>query len=131
MASRVIRYNALVRILRDPGRRVYVKFEKFGRRRWINNYGEIPRYINSADGDPWDVIVPGYPMLETNKSFRLKELLGVYRLPNGNHKLIVDIYDNLFVQDKSCIRAEVENYKRKYEAHTGLRGSVVYFQGAC
>ena len=93
---------------------------------WISNYGEIPNLINKADDDPWDVIVPGYPRLETSKNFRIKELLGVYKLPNGNHKLIIDIYDELH-QDRGRVRTDMKKFKSKYEERTKLLGNIIYF----
>lgn len=125
--TNIIAYNNLLKILKDPAKKIFVILQRFGRGKWINNYGEIPKYINAADGDPWDILVPGYPMMETTRSFRLKELLGVYQLPNGNHKLIIDIYDTMLSQDKSRIRTDIIDYKRKYEARTGLRGKIIYF----
>lgn len=125
--TNIIAYNNLLKILKDPTKKIFVILQRFGRGKWINNYGEIPKYINAADGDPWDILVPGYPMMETTRSFRLKELLGVYQLPNGNHKLIIDIYDTMLSQDKSRIRTDIIDYKRKYEARTGLRGKIIYF----
>ncbi len=96
-------------------------------RPFISNYGEIPSLINAADGDPWDVLIPGYPRLETSRKFRLKELLGIYKLPDGNHKLIVDIHDRLLHQDKCMIKDEIEKFKAKYEKRTKLHGSIIYF----
>ena len=123
--ARVITFDALVRLLRQPDKRIYIKLQNF-KKPWIANYGEIPKFINKADNDPWDVIVPGYPRLETTKSFRIKELLGVYKLPNGNHKLIVDIYDELY-QDKNRIRMDMNKFKKKYQERTKLLGNIIYF----
>jgi inorganic pyrophosphatase len=123
--ARVIAFDALVRLLRQSDKRIYVKLQDF-KKPWIANYGEIPKFINKADNDPWDVIIPGYPRLETTKSFRIKELLGVYKLPNGNHKLIIDIYDELY-QDKARIRSDVNKFKKKYEERTKLLGNIIYF----
>ena len=104
---------------------IKIKLEK-RRKPFIKNYGEIPNYINNADGDPWDILVPGYPILKTNKSFEFKELLGVYMLPDGNHKLIIDI-DASLNQNKGNVKKDVLNFKRKYEKHTGMKGSIIYF----
>jgi len=93
---------------------------------FIKNYGEIPIFINRADGDPWDVIVPGYPKLETDKPIKLKKLLGVYTLPNGNHKLIVDV-QTPHVKDYPKSYKDVLAFQKKYEKHTKLAGSVIYF----
>ena len=34
----------------------------------LKHYGEIPKTINKADGDPWDVAVPGYNSLPIGKN---------------------------------------------------------------
>lgn len=95
---------------------------KFG----TNNYGEIPAFINPADGDPWDVIVPGYPLLPTNTPFASKHFMGVFVLPNGNHKLIVDI-QSPYQQDKEKAMKEIHRYQQRYNAFTGLDGYTVFF----
>tara|TARA_R110002074_G_scaffold87339_1_gene192810 strand:- start:10177 stop:10551 length:375 start_codon:yes stop_codon:yes gene_type:complete len=96
------------------------------RKPFINNYGEIPGYINAADGDPWDIIVPGYKQLETGKPIKLKKLIGVYTIPNGNHKLIVDVHTNS-IRDNELFKKEVNRFRKRYEKHNKLRGSVIYF----
>lgn len=124
--GRLITFYSLVKLITNSNKPIHVRLENF-KRPFISNYGEIPEYINAADNDPWDIIIPGYPPLETNKSFKIKEFLGVYKLPNGNHKLIIDIHDTLFHQDKERIKREVEIFKKKYEARTKLVGNIVYF----
>ena len=96
------------------------------RKPFINNYGEIPGYINAADGDPWDIIVPGYPELDFGVPVKLKKLLGVYTIPNGNHKLIIDVYSK-HSRDEDLFRREINTFRRKYDNHNKLRGSVIYF----
>ena len=61
---------------------------KFG----IKNYGEIPSYINKADGDPWDIYAPGYnSKFPVNTPFLIDKIIGILVLENGNHKLAVRI----------------------------------------
>ena len=106
-------------------KRIIVVMDKV-RRTFINNYGELPQFINKADGDPWDVIVPGYPKLPPGVPYDLKEIIGVYRLPNGNHKLIVDIYTDV-LKKFDRVKPEVNKFIRMYEKHTGLKGTLEYF----
>ena len=94
-------------------------------KKFINNYGELPNYINNADGDPWDVIVPGYPSLDIEKPLRFKKLLGVYTLPDNNHKLIIDVHTS--VKKHKTIDNDVFVFKRKYEKHNKISGSVIFF----
>jgi len=122
---RTVTFPVVFRTLMIPRRGVQVVMEH-RKNKFINNYGELPQFINGADGDPWDVIVPGYATLEYGKPYRFKKLMGVYALPNGNHKLIVDVYTD-HERDVSKIQRQVRKFQKRYEEHTKLRGSVLYF----
>lgn len=50
------------------------------------NYGELPGLINPADGDPWDVIVPG--IYEPLEEADITQIIGFVPDSGGNHKLI-------------------------------------------
>ena len=126
MPARLVSFSRLFRYLNRQNRQdVYIVLEK-RKNGFINNYGEIPIFINRADGDPWDVIVPGYPKLVTDKPIKLKKLIGVFTLPDGNHKLIVDVYTP-YKKDYSKLYKDVSIFKKKYENLTKLTGSVIYF----
>merc|ERR1719478_145570 len=56
----------------------------------LKNYGEIVGFRNRADGDRWDIVVPGLvDQLPTDSRHRLSAVLGVIMLKGGNHKLVV------------------------------------------
>ena len=118
-------FSVIFRTLTIPRKDLKVVMED-RKHKFINNYGELPQYINGADGDPWDVIVPGYVTLEYGKPYRFKKLMGVYALPNGNHKLIVDVYTD-HVRDTSKIQKQVKKFQKRYEKHNKISGSVLYF----
>lgn len=92
-----------------------------------NNYGEILHTINPADGDPWDIIVPGYEKLEIDKEYIIKKLEGVIEMPNGNHKLIVDIFTNNIRFNNKHILNEIYTYRRLYNRICKKRGTVIIF----
>jgi len=122
----VIQFSQLYSVLRNMLRNeIYVNIDKT-RGNFINNYGQIPHYINKSDSDPWNVIVPGYRPLNKHKKYRIKELLGVYTVPTGNHKLIIDVHARAN-RDISTIHRDVTRFQKKYENHTKLKGSVLYF----
>ena len=50
------------------------------------NYGNFPNLINPADGEPWDVIVPGE--YKSKKKIKIAKIVGMVPMNNGNHKLI-------------------------------------------
>ena len=61
------------------------------------NYGEITGLRNMADGDRWDIIVPGYSYeIKTKTEYKIKDIIGVFLLDNGNHKIAVNLYLNGF-----------------------------------
>ena len=96
---------------------------KFG----VNNYGEIPGFINRADGDPWDIVVPGYPELPTKVPFRIKKIDGIVYMPNGNHKLIAELNCNKRRAVKEKRIKEINTYARKYNQYTGIKPLVIFF----
>jgi len=56
----------------------------------LKNYGEIVGFRNRADGDRWDVLVPGLnDQLPVASRHRLSTVLGVILIKGGNHKLVV------------------------------------------
>ena len=92
-----------------------------------NNYGEILNTFNPADGDAWDVIVPGYPKLEVNTKIKIKKLEGIIEMPNGNHKLIIDIFTDSQRLNKKKIYDEIYTYRRLYNYVCRKRGTVIMF----
>jgi len=93
-----------------------------------NNYGEVVDTINPADGDPWDIIVPGYSPLDTDMEYTIRSLEGVIIMPNGNHKLIVDVItDNIRSSFNNC-ESEVYKYRRLYNRICKKRGDVILYR---
>lgn len=107
---------------------VYVQLEKrpkkfmFG----LNHYGEIPSTLNHADGDPWDVLVPGYKNLPIGEKLKMKRILGVLLLGNGNHKLIVDVHSSE-MRNQEQANKELLSYKKRYAKHTKLLPRIIIF----
>ena len=105
------------------------KFEKrpskymFG----VNNYGEITNTINPSDGDPWDIVVPGYPPLDINVPYKIRKLEGVIIMPNGNHKLIVDVDTDLFRKTKKDCTDEIFTYRRLYNKICKKNGFIQFY----
>ena len=85
------------------------------------NYGEIPGLINASDGDPWDVLVPGLGKhLSLGRPYMIKNVLGIYLLENGNHKICVSVYDSDF--DATRAKEEIRRYVDRYCSFTTKRG---------
>lgn len=86
-----------------------------------NNYGEITgsRMRNRADGDNWDIVCPGYPVLP-RKEYRLKDIEGIIFLPNGNHKIVVDVHTTHKRYSKKAQEAEIKRYMKNYTKYTKI-----------
>ena len=96
-----------------------------------NNYGEIQDTLNPSDGDPWDVIVPGYSALNTDSIYNISQFEGVIIMPNGNHKLIVNIDTDLERDSFEKIKNEIYTYRRLYNKVCRKYGRVVFFKKNC
>ena len=92
-----------------------------------NNYGEILDTINPSDKDPWDVIIPGYKSFDINKTYSIKKLEGVIFMPNGNHKLVIDIFTNEQRKSYKKCKDEVFTYRRLYNKICRKRGQVIWY----
>jgi len=92
-----------------------------------NNYGEIPKLLNSSDGDAWDIFAPGYSYkhLKFDQEYKIKDLIGVFQLKNGNHKLAIKVYVNDF--DESKAKLEIKRYVNIYKRRTGKIGKWIAF----
>ena len=89
----------------------------------IVNHGEFINYMNPHDNCLWDAIIPGYNyQMSGNKEFTIKNILGYVYIPNGNHKIIIDLeLDNFnttqFMED---IRVFLSEYSRLNSIKTKL-----------
>lgn len=89
------------------------------------NYGEVVGLINKADGDRWDIFAPGYGKeLQFFKKYKIKSILGVYLLSNGNHKIAVKLYLPGF--DSKQASKEIDCYCKNYSNFTKIIGKYVH-----
>ena len=121
-------FERMIKLLMQPKVTLYTKLEHRPKKYMFGtkNYGEIPGFINKSDGDPWDVIVPGYNTLPVNKKLKIKNVEGVIFLPNGNHKIIINVHTN---EKRKCknIKKEIMNYTNNYAKIVKLKGLINYF----
>lgn len=94
------------------------------------NYGELPDFINRADGDPWDIVVPGYGRALPEKTpLAVASIIGWLRLENGNDKLFVRLKrappGYRFNAQKA--RSESRRYATTYMKTLSLRGKYQYW----
>ena len=57
----------------------------------IINHGEVKGYINSSDGDLWDVVIPGYKGKLKKSEYMSNEIIGIFVLNNGNSKIFMRV----------------------------------------
>ena len=94
------------------------------------NYGDIPHTLNAADGDPWDVFVPGYEArLPTKREYAIASAIGILQLANGNHKIAVRLKHapQRYRFDAHRAQIEMRRYAERYTTHVGVNGKLVFF----
>lgn len=116
--------HTLSYVLRNLEKSSVCQFEKrpnkymFG----IQNYGEIPLWINKADGDPWDIFAPGYKKAFVyNKNYEIEKVIGIFFLENGNHKIAVRI-KNVPIDSKKFEDEQIMKYTKNYSEYTKVVG---------
>jgi hypothetical protein len=92
------------------------------------NYGEVyGNLYNPADGDRYDVFAPGYASrLPTNRVYRVRGVLGVLEMENGNHKIAVRLDEPGY--DAARARAEIHRYCHEYTRRMRRQG--VWHEGS-
>ena len=90
----------------------------------LKNYGDIPKMINKADGDPWDVFAPGQKKMDIGKKYKIKQCVGILFLSDGNHKIAVDVTGNV---NKQKAVNEISKYAKRYCDYVGVTGHFVPF----
>jgi len=114
------------RIFRDPVKIIIEHRIKNGQHTYgiINQY-EIEGYINPADGDFWDVVVPGYSHKIRTVEFYTNDVIGIFILESGNHKIFMRVNYPGYNHQKS--RRDISKYCQEYTRINNLKGKMVYF----
>lgn len=100
------------------------------KREWedVKNYGEVIGFRNRADGDRWDVFVPGLEKaLPEGEPYKLRNVMGVVLIKGGNHKLVVEIEDFEPIS-KERVAADIKQFVTTYaRVHRGVQASRVRY----
>lgn len=92
------------------------------------NYGEIIGLRNNADGDRWDIFAPGYNgELPLYKEYSIKDIVGIFVLENGNHKVAIKIHTPGY--DNKKAKKEIRDYCKNYSKYTKIKGYWVLLNG--
>ena len=90
-----------------------------------HNYGDIPGYINEADGDPWDVFAPGFEFreLKIGSKYKIKKVIGYYKLKNGNDKIAIRVFCPEYNEDNA--KKEIKRFCALYSKRVKVPGKWV------
>ena len=79
----------------------------------IENHAEIINFINNADNDPWDVVIPGYKKkIDVHKVFKSNYIIGVLFLENNNSKIFMKVNHPRYSKTKA--RNDIKKFIRNY-----------------
>ena len=84
----------------------------------IHNHAEFLGFMNPHDNCLWDALIPGYKeKLIVKKKYKVKDIIGIYLLENGNHKIVCKIFKNGYDSNKSekDIKKYMKNYFNKHK----------------
>ena len=96
----------------------------------VKNYGEVIGFRNRADGDRWDVFVPGLAAdLPLSEPLALRRVLGVLIVKGGNHKLAVELKAPFAPTDdeRERIAMDIKHFTKVYvQTHSVSAARVKY-----
>ena len=96
----------------------------------INN-GEIIEYINRADNDPWDVVIPGYSRrINPGNEYISNDIIGILYLSTGNHKIFMRIEEKRYGgynrgKSERDVKRYCKNYIDKWGEEKNISGHFV------
>ena len=86
-----------------------------GMRCSVINNGEIIEYINRADNDPWDVVIPGYSRrIKPGNEYISNDIIGILYLSSGNHKIFMRIKERRYGDYNKKSERDVKRYCKNY-----------------
>ena len=87
------------------------------RRPWlgVKNYGEVIGFRNRADGDRWDIFVPGLSQeLPEGEPLKVRKVIGVVLIKGGNHKLAVELDPPYQAGTKVQVARDIGAFTKSY-----------------
>lgn len=97
--------------------RVELGYRTYG----IDNHAEFINYMNPHDKCLWDAIIPGYSKkLKGGVKYKTTDILGIFYLKNGNHKIAVKINEPGYNSCKS--KRDLILYMKTYNKFVPVYG---------
>jgi hypothetical protein len=94
----------------------------------IENHAEIINFINNADNDPWDVVIPGYKKkIDVHKVFKSNYIIGVLFLENNNSKIFMKVNHPRYSKTKA--RNDIKKFIRNYYKQWKLKYCWIEYKG--
>lgn len=79
----------------------------------LHNHAEFLNYMNPHDKCLWDALIPGYKeKLKPEGLYKLKKVIGIFLLENGNHKIVCKIYKAGY--NSKNAEKETKAYMKRY-----------------
>lgn len=95
----------------------------------MNNHAEFINYFNPYDKCLWDAIIPGYrDKFVGGSQHRVKKIIGVYLLKNGNHKVAIQIDSNKNYDIKKALK-DTKRYITNYKKQIPVYGKWILVDG--
>ena len=116
MTNKNIKIHNLIKLIKKNG----VEIEVEDRGNWkdygIFNHAEVLKYINEADGDLWDIVIPGYKRrLKPGNKYVTKKIIGILFLSSGNHKIFMKINEKRYGGcDNNKIKRDINRFIKNY-----------------
>jgi hypothetical protein len=98
----------------------------------MNNHAEFIDYHNPHDNCFWDAVIPGYSKrLKGGQRFKTKDIIGVYVLDNGNHKVAIklDSCPKGYTYSKKKAQSDMKRYITIYKNKIPVQGRWIVLGG--
>ena len=111
-----IKIEKLLKVMKKGGVRIVIEDRDGWYEYGVINNGEIIEYINKADNDPWDVVIPGYSRrIKPENEYISNDIIGILYLSTGNHKIFMRIDETRYGDyDSKKSKRDVKRYCKNY-----------------
>jgi len=111
-----IKIEKLLKVMKKGGVKIVIEDRDGWYEYGVINNGEIIEYINRADNDPWDVVIPGYSRrIKPGNEYISNDIIGILYLSTGNHKIFMRIKEKRYGgYNRGKSERDVKKYCKNY-----------------